>query len=84
MNLPVKSAPANHKIPERRAMVLRFCQDEVAAGRPFPTALRIAVYMGWESSTSAMDALSRLAFYDKAIRCIYTSRKRTFDLLEVP
>lgn len=40
--------------------VLEFIQDEIAAGRPFPSAVFIASRFGWKEP-SARDALMRLA-----------------------
>ena len=40
--------------------VLAFIKDEVAAGRGFPNAVRIATHMGWKNESSAYDCLYSL------------------------
>lgn len=55
------------RAPQRRR-VLAFIQEEVAAGRPFPSCGQIKTFMGWKNEQSARDVLNVLAGQDRQLR----------------
>lgn len=61
MNYPIRAAPTG-PLPKQQAKVIAFIDAEIGAGRPFPSAEKIANHMGWRNAQSAYDCMHRLAW----------------------
>lgn len=64
----------------RRQAAFSFIQNEVTAGRPFPSSSQIAAHMGWKHANSARDCLHSLATFDKVIDRTYINYRWVFSL----